>query len=925
VAEVGGRNRAEALEAPFVGRQEEMRLLKDLLHTTEREKRLRVVSVIGPGGIGKSRLAWELLKYIDGLIGNIYWHSGRSPAYGEGISFWALGEMVRERAGLAERDDEAMTRQKITETVEQWVTDPAERTWIEPALLTLLGVEAGMASDQLFPAWRTFFERISADGPVVLVFEDMHYADAGLLEFVDHMLEWSRGFPIYVVTLARPDLIERRPDWGAGKRNFVSMYLEPLSEPHMRELLAGLVPGLPDSAVATIVGRADGIPLYAVETVRTLLAEGRLVEQDGKYVPQGDLTNLTVPETLTALIAARLDTLDETDRRIVHDAAVLGQSFTLSSLAAVAEVPEAELEPRLVSLVRRELLQRQMDPRSPERGQYAFVQALIREVAYNTLAKKDRKRLHLAAARHFESLGNDEIAGALASHYLAAYANAAEGEEADALSNQARIALKAAATRASALGGYGQAHSFLEQALSIVTEPTERLDIMIKAAEAAEIAARLEQSERLLRSALELAREVGDRPTQAIATAELVRILRNNYRVDESKQLLEPAVAELGDIDDPGALARLKGALAGQYMFANEPRRSLALVDEILDVAEPAGMTLVVARNFLGKGNALMALGRRREAMGIWQSCREIAEEHGMTDLLLRAMGNLANWQTDFKASMDAHYEGYEVARKAGHRDSVLSSIANFGYAAFGAGEWDRGLAEMEPFLAEDIFPFARLLMMNNILIIKAGRGEDITEGLAELERIGKEMSGGWHQFVADPSANAFMAAGEFAKASEQYMEMVEDPTTAPEYLYRSARALLWIGELDTAKERLAAAEGSGGFGPIEDARRATLRAGIAACEARSAEALALYREALNGWRFVHGTWDEAMTGLDMATLLDPAEPEVAAALTSTRAILERLKAQPYLDRLDTVLESKTGQVAQPARRAETAEVAVSE
>ena len=465
VAERGGRNRAETLEAPFVGRNEEMRLLKDLFQLTGREKRLRVVSVIGPAGIGKTRLAREFLQYIDGLVETIYWHSGRSPAYGEGITFWALGEMVRERAGLAELDDEQTTRTKIKETVAQWVSDEAEREWIERALLTLLGVEGGMASDQLFGAWRTFFERIAANGPVALVFEDMHFADPGLLDFIDHLLEWSRGVPIYVVTLARPDLLERRPSWGAGKRNFFSMSLEPLPASEMRQLLAGLAPGLPESAVSTIVARADGIPLYAVETVRTLVADGRLVEKDGVYVPKGDLTDLGVPETLTALIAARLDRLDEIDRRIVHDAAVLGQSFTVAALAALAAVPETSSSPRLAGLVRRELLRREMDdPRSPERGQYAFVQALIREVAYNTLSKRDRKKLHLAAARYFESLGNDEIAGALASHYLAAHANAAEGPEADALAGQARIALKAAASRAKALGSFDQAVSFLEQA-----------------------------------------------------------------------------------------------------------------------------------------------------------------------------------------------------------------------------------------------------------------------------------------------------------------------------------------------------------------------------------------------------------------------------------------------------------------------------
>ena len=247
VAERGGRNRAGTLEAPFVGRQEEMRLLKDLFHATGREKRVRVMSVIGPAGIGKSRLAWEFLKYIDGLVETVWWHSGRSPAYGEGISFWALGEMVRERCGLREQDDEATTRGRVSATVAEFVTDVEERAWIERALLTLLGVESGMAADQLFGAWRTFFERISEQGTVALVFEDMHFADVGLLDFVDHLLEWSRGLPIYVVTLARPDLLEKRPSWGAGKRNFNSLYLEPLNDGDMRQLLAGLVPGLPEA------------------------------------------------------------------------------------------------------------------------------------------------------------------------------------------------------------------------------------------------------------------------------------------------------------------------------------------------------------------------------------------------------------------------------------------------------------------------------------------------------------------------------------------------------------------------------------------------------------------------------------------------------------------------------------------------------
>ncbi|MDL2335854.1 MAG: adenylate/guanylate cyclase domain-containing protein, partial [Chloroflexota bacterium] len=544
VAERGGRNRSDAVEAPFVGRSDELRLLKDLFHATGREKRIRLVSLMGPGGIGKSRLAWEFLKYVDGLVETTYWHDGRSPAYGEGITFWALGEMIRGRCGLTESDDEATTRAKVAETVRQWVTDPEEVDWIEKALLTLLGIESGMAAEQLFGAWRTFFERIAQVGTVTLVFEDLHHADSGLLDFIEHMLDWSRGLPIYIITLSRPDLLERRTDWGAGKRNFTSQYLEPLGDKDMRDLLAGLVPGLPEQAVATIVGRADGIPLYAVETVRSLVADGRLKLDNGIYAPVGDLTTLAVPETLTALISSRLDTLEPADRTLVQDAAILGQSFTAPALGAIAGIEGEELARRLTGLVRRELLTRQVDARSAEVGQYVFVQALIREVAYNTLSKKDRKARHLAAARFFEQLGSDELASALAGHYLAAYENAAEGPEQDALAAQARVALKAAAERAASLGGYDQAVSFLQQALTVTTEPADRAEILERASESASTASRHEIAADLARQAIAARAESGDRVGQARATAALGWRLLNAHNDNEAMAVLDPAVTE---------------------------------------------------------------------------------------------------------------------------------------------------------------------------------------------------------------------------------------------------------------------------------------------------------------------------------------------------------------------------------------------
>src|SRR5262249_48635851 len=180
----------------------------------------------------------------------------------------------------------------------------------------------------LFAAWRLFFERLADAYPTVLTFEDMQWADESLLDFVEYLLDWSRNHPLFVVTLARPDLLEKRPTWGAGQRSFTSLYLEPLSPEAMEALLAGLVPGLPGSLREQILTRAEGVPLYAVETVRMLLDRGLLVKGGVTYGVAGAVESLEVPETLHALIAARLDDLSADERRLLEDGSVLGKTFT---------------------------------------------------------------------------------------------------------------------------------------------------------------------------------------------------------------------------------------------------------------------------------------------------------------------------------------------------------------------------------------------------------------------------------------------------------------------------------------------------------------------------------------------------------------------------------------------------------------------
>ncbi len=476
VAKRGGAGRSEQLEAPFVGRDAELQLIKDFYHGTARERGVRLVSVIGQGGIGKSRLAWEFLKYIDGVTEVVYWHQGRSPSYGDGIAFWALGEMVRMRLGIGEGADEEETREALTGSLEEFIPDEEERRTLEGPLLQLLGFEVGSGAErgELFAAWRTYFERIAEQGPVVLVFEDLQWADEGMVDFIEDLLAWSRGRPIYVITLARPELLDRRPTWGAGQRGFTSLGLQPLTDAEMLELLGGLVPGLPDAAARAIVARAEGVPLYAVETIRMLINDRRLELAEGTYLPVGDLTTFAVPESLHALIAARLDGLDPGERSLLQDASVIGLSFGADALAAVSGLAADDVERHLRHLAQRELIVLDTDPRSPERGQYRFVQGLIKEVAYGTLAKRDRRARHLAAARHFEALGDDELAGVLAQHYVEAYRAQPDGEEGAAVAAQARVALRGAAARASALASPAHALTYVELALEVTTEPARR-------------------------------------------------------------------------------------------------------------------------------------------------------------------------------------------------------------------------------------------------------------------------------------------------------------------------------------------------------------------------------------------------------------------------------------------------------------------
>jgi len=906
VAQRGGVGRSETLEAPFVGRDEELRQLKELFHATTREGRPRLVSVIGPAGIGKSRLAWEFLKYIDGLLERVWWHDGRSPAYGEGITFWALGEMVRGRAGLVETDDEPTTRARIAAILDEHVPDETERAWIAPALLSLLGIESDVGAQQLFGAWRTFFERLATSSPVVMVFEDLHHADPGLLDFIDHLQEWTRNVPILILTLARPELLERRPDWGAGKRSFTSVHLEPLPIAAMRELLAGLVPGLPTAARDAIVARADGVPLYAVETVRMLLAQGRMVLKEGVYRPVGDLTDLAVPETLTALITARLDELDAADRALVADAAVLGQSFSLAAVAAVSGKDPAGLEPRLRTLVRRELLVQQADPRSPERGQYAFVQPLIREVAYNTLAKRDRKVRHLAAARFFESLETDELAGALAGHYLAAQGYATDGPEADALAAQARVALRGAAERAAALGSHAQAIAFLEHALAVSPAAADRADLYERALTSATQGLVPEVAERHAKGALDAWRELGDRERIAFAVASYADAVGQFGATSERLlQILLPAWEEFSDLEETASGVALMLAISRAHAHANDVQ-SVVWSERALPVAERLNLLPQTAAGLFRLASALLRTGRPMHGLVLMRGTHDLAIANDLAEVYRNSRTTLTFIEqfADPAAGLAMARDGLEIARRQGSTVGGFLMVGNAVSCAIRIGEWTWASALLDEWLTDDATGALYLEFFVDRAVLTSLRGGDPAADLAEAERLLPGMSDPqyasychwgrtWEAFVAGRLAEARHEA-EAAFRSTDYFR----PITLP----IAARAALWGGDPAGAETLIHEIELTSVRGQAMALDLVTLRAGVAALEGRRAEAVAGYREALRGWRQLGLAFDEAMAALDLAILLVPTEREMAEASTAVawaRETLTRLGALPLLARLD--------------------------
>ena len=705
VAARKGEGRSVGVESPFVGRERELRMAKDLFHTVATEKRAHLLSVVAVPGMGKSRLVWEFEKYIDGLAEQAWWHKGRCLAYGEGVAYWALAEMVRMRARIAEDEAPEEALAKLSDVLQGIVVDPEELAFVEPRLQHLLGLTERIAPDRedLFSAWRLFVERMADQFPVIMVFEDIHWADAALIEFVEYLLDWSRNHPIYIVTLSRPDIAEKHPGWGANLRNFTSLTLEPLPDPAIDGLLRGLVPGIPEDAAQRILERADGIPLYAVETVRMLLDRGLLERHDGGYKVTGDLGALDVPETLHALIAARLDGLDPEERRLLQDAAVLGKTFAPRGLATLAGVAEETLRPTLATLARKEMLVLDTDPRSPERGQYGFVQALIQRVAYETLSRRDRKAKHVAAASYLASsagIDPDEIAEVIATHLLDAYHAEPEDPDSGEIKGQARDWLTRAAERAAALAATDDAQRAFETAVELTDEPLERARLLERAGEVARTANRLGQAERLLRMAFSLCDDAGATHDRARVAAELGLVVWQTGHIEEAIELMENAFEVLASDEPDADVATLAAQLGRLHFFSQNSERAAEHIETALDIAEELGLPAVLASALNTK--SLILNRRRHEADALVRQALKVALDHDLMYEALRAYNNLAIKLDMFDRPEEIEplcVEALELARRRGDRFWEVRFAANLAEEYRMLGRWAemRAIAEQLP------------------------------------------------------------------------------------------------------------------------------------------------------------------------------------------------------------------------------------
>jgi class 3 adenylate cyclase/tetratricopeptide (TPR) repeat protein len=677
-------------KAALVGRDRELDLLVDALTRSRRERSTQLVTLVGVPGIGKSRLVYELRRVVDEDDELITWRQGRCLPYGEGVSYWALGEIVKAQAGILESDAAEATAVKLEGAVSV-LRDAAERGWVERHLRPLVGLGSDdLSGDQrgeAFAAWRRFLEGVAESGPAVLVFEDLHWADEGMLDFVDNLVDWVDGVPLLVLCTARPELLARRPGWGGGKRNATTVSLAPLADEDTAGLVLALLdrPVLDAEAQQALVERAAGNPLYAEEFVRILEA--------------GANVNTVLPDSIHGIVAARVDLLPPGEKELLQHAAVLGQVFWSDALVSIGGLEPWALDETLRSLERKEFIRREQRSAVAGASQHAFVHALVRDTTYGQLPRAARAARHVAAATWIESLPEDRAedrAETLAHHYLTAIElYRAAGDDVTPLAARAVEPLMEAGERSLALGAHAAAARFLSQALELVQEGQEPApELLLAAGKAFDSIGRTGDE---LARAVDAFERAGD-PERAAEAATLASRHAWHAMTGDADSWLERAATLVEHRPASRAKAFVVAAQARRDMLAFRPESGHALAESAVAFAREIGDVEIEA-------DALITLGCARVSLGDPGGVEDLETALGLVGHRGRVAGRgFANlgWAYsvigDLSQALRVSEQLAARAMQEGNVQDAWFAKGNLVNTLYSLGRWDDALNAVDSF-----------------------------------------------------------------------------------------------------------------------------------------------------------------------------------------------------------------------------------
>jgi tetratricopeptide (TPR) repeat protein len=733
---------------PLVGRDEELALLLSALNRARREASPQLVTLVGVPGIGKSRLVWELFQRAEQDADLITWRQGRSLPYGEGVAFWALGEIVKAQAGILDSDTVSETGAKLHRAVTGLIPPEGDGEWVEGHLRPLLGLAAleplaGDRQAEVHAAWRRFIEALAERGTTVLVFEDIHWADDALLDFVDHLVEWASGVPLLVLCTARPEILERRRGWGGGKPNALTVALSPLSPDETARLVAAKLEQalLPAEVQRTLLDRAEGNPLYAEEYLRMLIDRG-VIARSGRHWRVQAGVDLPLPESVQGIIAARLDALSGDEKALLQAAAVLGKVFWLGAVASVSSVGRRHAEEHLHRLERKEFVRRERVSSVAGEVEYAFRHILVRDVAYGQLPRAKRARRHEDAAGWIDALAGErgDRVEMLAHHYGAALdLHRASGPPPETLCERARTAFRDAGDHAFALNAYAVASAHYRAALELwPRHAADRPDVLFALAKARY------HGEDAFPPELEEAREAlaaaGD-VDAAVEAETMVGVHRGNHGDSTAAMRhLERAVALARAAPASRAGAWALASLASGCAILGRPADALALANECLAIARDLGLEEIRAEALSHAALALFDLDRPecRSRTDESVAVAERGESPSRGLVYLNAAGTF-HALGDLAAAVRVQAACFEFARRLGLaqwlRAAEMNQVATF----YLRGSWDNAATTAARHLADiaagaTSFSEADLAVTASLIELARGNHEraDVLIGRAE-------------------------------------------------------------------------------------------------------------------------------------------------------------------------------------------------